>query len=142
MPEKGSTLMGQPNKRGSDDWCRFYTGIPTVRCSAGVAYANVKDTTQKPYRWICTDPDAAVPCRLCSRYTQEEIDAKHKAQDELVALLIKAMVDIRKETKGKRGITGVIPCPKCGGTLNFTVSSYNGHVHGRCQTEGCLAWAQ
>lgn len=25
-----------------------------------------------------------------------------------------------------------MPCPKCGQTMTYAVSSYNGHVHGRC----------
>lgn len=44
--------------------------------------------------------------------------------------------------KGKGGV-GEIVCPKCGtGTLRYTVSSYNGHMHGQCSTPNCLAWME
>jgi len=28
------------------------------------------------------------------------------------------------------------------GALHYSVASYNGHMHGRCETEGCVAWMQ
>lgn len=34
-------------------------------------------------------------------------------------------------------------CPKCGGSLNVRVSSYNLHTSGHCETtEGCLGWME
>ena len=43
--------------------------------------------------------------------------------------------------KGNAG-SGEIPCTKCGGTLRYSVSSYNGHMHGVCSTPNCLAWME
>jgi hypothetical protein len=37
---------------------------------------------------------------------------------------------------------GVLPCPKCGGNLEYGISSYNGATRGRCGTPGCLCWAE
>lgn len=39
----------------------------------------------------------------------------------------------------RRNIREVIPCPCCRGSLTFSVSS-NGHIWGKCATEGCLEW--
>lgn len=36
----------------------------------------------------------------------------------------------------------VIECPKCKGRLHLSQSSYNGHVHGHCETEGCVRWME
>lgn len=36
----------------------------------------------------------------------------------------------------------VIECPKCKGRLHLSQSSYNGHVHGRCETEDCVSWME
>jgi len=36
---------------------------------------------------------------------------------------------------------GTIKCPKCGGKLNYHIAN-NGHVHGKCETGGCLDWMQ
>lgn len=56
-----------------------------------------------------------------------------------VQYMHKAVVAIMNKTDGKRGISGTIECPKCQGTLNFSIAP-NGHPHGKCQTEGCLQW--
>jgi hypothetical protein len=36
----------------------------------------------------------------------------------------------------------VIECPACKGLLHLTQASYNGHVHGKCETKGCVAWME
>lgn len=35
----------------------------------------------------------------------------------------------------------VIECPKCKGRLHLS-QSYNGHVHGKCETEDCVSWME
>lgn len=38
---------------------------------------------------------------------------------------------------------GVITCPICGtGKLRYSRAGYNGHVHARCSTDGCVAWME
>lgn len=38
---------------------------------------------------------------------------------------------------------GEMPCPICKtGTLRYMRSSYNGHVHGSCSTDGCVRWME
>jgi hypothetical protein len=38
---------------------------------------------------------------------------------------------------------GSMPCPVCKtGTLRYSRAAYNGHVHGRCSTDGCVAWME
>lgn len=36
----------------------------------------------------------------------------------------------------------VIECPLCKGNLHMYQSAYNGHVHGQCETKGCLCWME
>lgn len=36
----------------------------------------------------------------------------------------------------------VIECPVCKGRLHLSQSAYNGHVHGKCETEGCVSWME
>lgn len=36
----------------------------------------------------------------------------------------------------------VVKCPVCKGKLHLSQSSYNGHVHGKCETKGCLSWME
>lgn len=38
---------------------------------------------------------------------------------------------------------GVMDCPICvTGKLRYSRAAYNGHVHGRCSTDGCVAWME
>lgn len=30
----------------------------------------------------------------------------------------------------------------CGGKLHLSQSSYNGHVHGKCETPDCVSWME
>lgn len=40
------------------------------------------------------------------------------------------------------GRAGMI-CPICTtGALNYTVASYNGHMHAMCTSEGCVRWME
>jgi hypothetical protein len=43
--------------------------------------------------------------------------------------------------KGNGG-SGQVVCPSCSGALRYTVSAYNGHMHGRCMKEGCVQWME
>ena len=40
------------------------------------------------------------------------------------------------------GDSGTIECPTCKGRLAWARDSHNGHLHGECETEGCLRWMQ
>lgn len=40
------------------------------------------------------------------------------------------------------GSAGTIECPACRGRLAWIRDSHNGHVHGQCETAGCLSWMQ
>jgi len=36
----------------------------------------------------------------------------------------------------------VIECPQCKGRLHLSQAAYNGHVHGHCETKGCVSWME
>ncbi len=60
----------------------------------------------------------------------------------------KVMVAIapwRAEHKKKKiGGSQTIDCPACGNskTLSMSIAAYNGHVHARCATAGCVSWME
>ena len=54
--------------------------------------------------------------------------------------MIIAIRAIRAKRERDNLSRGTVPCPVCGSDLNYSVSSYNGHVHGQCTKPGCLAW--
>jgi len=69
----------------------------------------------------------------------------HEKKGDELDHTIKAISEIRKLhpmlNNGKwPSAAGAIKCPKCGKSLYYTVSSYNGHIQGRCETDKCLDW--
>lgn len=40
------------------------------------------------------------------------------------------------------GDSGTVECPVCKGRLAWARDSHNGHLHGQCETDGCLRWMQ
>lgn len=53
---------------------------------------------------------------------------------------MKAIELCRINSGGKWGVKGQIKCPKCGGELNYSIASTNGHIWGKCLTKDCLEW--
>jgi hypothetical protein len=51
--------------------------------------------------------------------------------------------DEPREQKNYFSGAGTMPCPVCKtGTLRYSRSSYNGHVHAACTTESCVRWME
>lgn len=107
-------------------------------------------------------------CSKCQFPTPEEIEARRKEVHALVnrvstarqAILqdlrrrwiedrasgIKCPADISRfiqpQTNYFCGV-GKMKCPICTtGELSYSRSTYNGHVHARCSTAGCVAWME
>lgn len=36
----------------------------------------------------------------------------------------------------------IVECPICKGRLHLSQSSFNGHCHGHCETDGCVSWME
>lgn len=47
----------------------------------------------------------------------------------------------RDAHKGKSAAE-VVECPACNGRLHLSIAAYNGHVHGKCETPGCVSWME
>lgn len=71
-------------------------------------------------------------------------DRQQKAMESFVKASEAACLDA--EAKGLRkgsGGLGQLPCPACeSGTLHYSVATSNGHLWGKCTTEGCASWLQ
>lgn len=66
--------------------------------------------------------------------------------EEMFNFIKKAIAEIiklhpKKDGKLQDGI-GSIKCPKCDSTLHYSISSYNGHIWGKCETNNCLGWME
>ena len=79
----------------------------------------------------------------------DPVTAKESAEDDeeiqrTIARFMTAgavIAEVKKEHKG-RNWTGTKDCPVCGGKLHMSHAACNGHVHGRCETDDCLAWME
>ena len=73
-----------------------------------------------------------------------------KKDDEAFAKAVKNMTIARKAITDEEGTKkpvldtrGFMECPICKiGRLSYAISSYNGHIHACCTTDGCVSWME
>ncbi|MDE2099566.1 MAG: hypothetical protein KGL39_20100 [Patescibacteria group bacterium] len=142
-------------------WCIHYRYNRDAKtpeentCEAGVRYDSVQGGLKPTFTaqpCFLTDKGEskpnALPCEKLRRPTPEEIAVHEKWHEDRMADMVKVMKAIapwRAEHKKKRiGGAQTIDCPACGGvqTLSMTIAAYNGHVHARCKTDGCVSWIE
>jgi hypothetical protein len=129
-------------------WCIHYRGIGGHdSCAVGVTY----DKTFRRGHWPCFMEKAtglpksdADPCDKLRPPTKEEIatyaawEARH---DDKMRIVLTAVRPWRAKHKG-RSFSEIIECAACKGRLHLSISAYNGHVHGRCETADCVSWME
>lgn len=85
------------------------------------------------------------PIGMFQEPTHEQV-AEHRRAAE--ASLKKAFAGIeisakwRVRPKPKENRNEVVECPVCKGRLHLFQSAINGHVSGKCETEGCASWME
>jgi hypothetical protein len=129
--------------------CRFFNGVQNKTCKAGVRYDAIKTDRILPCLAIGHSAKMTPDQRrnLCPKLefpSAEELAEDQKRIDAAIAELMKAndvIAKVKNEHRRKDWI-GVEVCPICGGKLHMTHAAYNGHVHGRCETPGCLHWME
>jgi len=86
-----------------------------------------------------------IPCTLRVEPTAEQVQAD---REETELEIKKAMTAIRVAAQWRvhpapqKSRQEVVPCPICSGRLHLSQSSVNGHVHGKCETAGCVQWME
>lgn len=133
-----------------DKWCRHRTAFDREKfpvCKVGVNYHEFREV--KPgLTWMQSMPclgesaEAIARCPQYSGYTDEEIAQHERDAEDSMKRIGEALKAIREHTKGERGLQGQIPCPTCSKPLHFSVARYNGHVHAKCETQGCVSFMQ
>lgn len=86
-----------------------------------------------------------ISCPHLELPTAEEVAADRAALDEQMRktmLALQAVYAWRVRQRPQQDRREVVECPVCRGRLHLSKSAYNGHVHGRCETEGCVAWME
>jgi hypothetical protein len=119
-------------------------------CEAGVDYATFRNDRKNLLHQPCfltktgeSKPDA-LPCEHLRRPTPEEIAAHEcwlNSRMQLQATVMAGIAPWRAAHKGKSA-SEVVECPACKGRLHLSIAAYNGHVHGHCETQGCVSWME
>lgn len=152
--------------------CRHFTnGVDVLHdkcCSKGVKYIDVTAKPNEPgssFRLACHAPNdehglkvlaetgPAGTCEHFSALTQEEIDKQEAESDaafeeslrrmRLAEPIVSAFRAANRVGKKFKSASTVVDCPVCGtGKLHMSHSGHNGHVWGKCTTDGCLGWME
>lgn len=87
------------------------------------------------------DPTQACPgwLRRTREMGEARADAFEKAMNDRLVLAPILAEWRKKEPIGK---SEIIECPVCDGRLHLAQAACNGHVHGRCETDGCFHWME
>jgi hypothetical protein len=149
-------------KRGT---CKHFNSTwRNKSCEAGVCYADVtpdnKNESGVAYR---------IPCRIiegeeynklndvqkenyqkrgtCNKFeepTDEELEEYQNFIDAAMKrhmLVFPIIAEIKKAHKRKNW-RGDVTCPVCNRKLHISHAASNGHVWGKCETDGCLSWME
>lgn len=130
-------------------WCVHFRSMGEHEtCEAGVAYADFRGTAFACRPCFLTEKGeskaGALPCPSLRRPTPEEVAAHEAwigARMERMRAVMVGIAPWRRAHKG-RSAREVVACPACKGRLHLSIAAYNGHVHGRCETEGCVSWTE
>jgi|APSaa5957512622_1039677.scaffolds.fasta_scaffold58476_2 hypothetical protein len=57
-------------------------------------------------------------------------------------VILEARPAIEEKIKETDEWHGEIECPVCGKQLSYSKCKGNGHIHGNCETKGCLRWME
>jgi hypothetical protein len=130
-------------------WCIHYRGIQDGdSCEKGVPYSTFTGhrTTGQPCFLTETGESkpGALPCAHLRRPTKEEITLHREWLAGRMNRMVTVQVAIApwREKHAGKSLAEVIACPICSGRLHLSISSHNGHVHGRCETPQCISWME
>ena len=136
--------------------CKHFNGMVNERCDADVRYYDVTPDPDGVGCWRRTpchrdrhpnDAEEFGQPGTCEKYeepTPEEIaayEAEIEASHQRMLKTLPVIRRIKEEHKGESW-QGVEKCPVCDGKLHMSHAACNGHVHGRCETDGCVAWME
>ncbi len=89
--------------------------------------------------------ETVIPCGRRVAPTDEQVLQDRLEADAAMARAfagIEASASWRVKPKPAKDRYEVIACPVCKGRLHMAQSCRNGHVSGKCETEGCVSWME
>ena len=118
-------------------------------CAAGVPYESFRGMPFDKRPCFSEDGNPRPGCDLVQLPTAQELaaeDAWLKEQDQKHGTARQAIVAAcgGPWKRGMASMRGVIDCPACGAvkSLTYSRSGYNGHIHAKCATKGCVSWME
>jgi len=156
----------KPSRRGH---CVHFNGTQNECCDAGISYAEAFGPLERrSCRAPCLQeyksheriagklvpvwkpwhrqPGEEMHCEKFRLPTAEEIAAEAaemEAAMNRMRLVMQVVRSWRTWTPQHRvAKQEVIECPACKGRLLLSQAAYNGHVWGKCETEGCVSWME
>jgi len=151
MKKRGNGLTDQLASR-----CKFFTGVQNGKCEKGITYESVRQEASdgRGYRFPCvriqqtwTEFRDCKTCSLRELPTPEEV-AKEEAEftkhaDEMMAVYVAIREHHKSVPKGNESnVVYTMTCPVCSKALRYRVSGYNGHIHAKCETDGCVQFME
>lgn len=142
------------------DSCVHSTGVLNPRapeCKMGINYRQLVGgedagwATRAPCTTMEPRNGEKVSCPHLRMPTAEEIAEDKRQSDERMKRFMAAYSGKVREwrqaqnwSKSNRvAASGKVPCEACNaGEIHLTMSAYNGHVWGKCTTEGCVEWME
>jgi hypothetical protein len=130
------------------------------KCRAGVPYDDVQKRGARMIALPCfhvevdnMPVDGVWPtCPKQSFKTPTELDAEAAEIDAEAEKSIRRImvvrpailnhVGVKESGKPVNDLAGKMPCPVCSKTLHYSVSSYNGHIHARCESDDCVSFME
>lgn len=130
--------------------CVHFNGVQHETCKAGVNYHALAGIGFGCWKRLPCMPkddgaDEVVACEKRQTETPEQTAAREADGDaawERLKLAIAVASKWRSKPKPAANRSEVVECPCCGGRLLLTQSAHNGHVHGRCDSDGCVSWME
>lgn len=131
--------------RAIEGKCLHFNGTKNDACEAGVNYEALADNG-KPLFDVLPCFGKGLPCeKVCEKKllpTKDQVAAWKEYTNGRLVHTVEAIAIITKQNDEDKKGRGIIVCPACQGKLHYSVASYNGHVHGSCETQECLQWMQ
>lgn len=87
----------------------------------------------------------AIPCALRLEPTPEQVHADRVDSEKAIAKTmsgIKVGIAWKQVPKPDKDRHEVVECPVCNGRLHLSQSACNGHMSGKCETDGCVMWME
>ncbi len=134
------------------DWCvHFRTMAQNRTCEEGIDYTvlNGGSEYQRMHKLPCfikagEKPGQRIHCEHFKAPTAEEIALHNQwAEDrQRQVTAVKAGIISWRERHRGHSHSETVECPACQGLLHLSIKAHNGHVNGRCETNGCVNWAE